>query len=279
MTAIKEQHETLVRKILREPLLHFLILGTVVYLAYARLTPRQEGVIEVKQSTLQALQKQQEDLTGQPLTEEEKQTLLENHIDEEVLLLEAERRGFDKLDYRVRQRLLNVMRSTLTENVPDPTRAQLEAYFRQEIDKYRMPESITFQQVYFSPASEKLPEDPNTVFTALAEGAAFQELGDFTTLGNTSTQSTRRYLVGTYGVEFAEAVLPLPLDTWTGPIQSRMGTHFVRVTQKHASQEPSFERLESYLREDYLMTKSREKQNEKIVKMREKYKIIVEEAP
>jgi hypothetical protein len=276
MTAIKEQHETPVWKILHEPLLHFLILGTLVYLAYARLTPRPEGVIEVKQSTLQALQKQQEDLTGQPLTEEEKQTLLESHIDEEVLLLEAERRGFDKLDYRVRQRLLNVMRSTLTENIPDPTRAQLEAYFRQEIDNYRIPESITFQQVYFSPASEKLPEDPNTVLAALAQGASFQELGDFTTLGNTSTQSTRRYLVGTYGVEFAEAVLPLPLDTWTGPIPSRMGTHFVKVTQRHPPQEPSFERLESYLREDYLMTQSREKQNEKIAKMREKYEIIVE---
>lgn len=146
------------------------MLGALVYTAYAALTPQRRGVVEVKQSTIRVLQKQQEDLLGRPLTEEEKQTLVENHIDEEVLLLEAERRGFDKLDYRVRKRLLNVMRSTLIEQVPDPTRAQLEAYFRQEIDKYRIPESVTFQQVYFNPASEKLSDDPNGIPAASADG-------------------------------------------------------------------------------------------------------------
>lgn len=263
-------------RILHEPLLHFLLLGTLVYLAYAAWTPERQGIIEVKQSTLQALQKQQEDLLGRELTEAEKQTLLANHIDEEVLLLEAERRGFDKLDYRVRQRLLNVMRSTLAENIPDPTRAQLESYFREKIDNYRIPESITFQQVYFSPASEKLPEDPNVILSALAEGADFQDLGDFTTLGSTSTQSTRRYLVGSFGVEFTDQVLVLPLDSWAGPFASRMGTHFVKVIQRHAPQEPSFEKLESYLRQDYRMTRSLAKQDEKIAKMREQYEIIVE---
>ncbi len=276
MKTKSETPQGILRRVLHEPLLHFLVLGTLVYLAYAALTPEPQGTIEVKQSTLQVLQKRQADLLGRELTDEEKQTLLENHIDEEVLLLEAERRGFDKLDYRVRQRLLNVMRSTLAESVPDPTRAQLESYFREKIDNYRIPESITFQQVYFSPTSEKRPEDPNTILNALAAGADFQELGDFTTLGSTSTQSTRRYLVGSFGVEFTDQVLALAPDTWAGPFASRMGTHFVKVIQRHAPQEPSFEKLESYLRQDYLMTLSLARQNEKITKMREQYKIVME---
>ncbi len=104
----------------------------------------------------------------------------------------------------------------------------------------------------------------------------FQELGDFTTLGSTSTQSTRRYLVGSFGVEFTDQVLALAPDTWAGPFASRMGTHFVKVIQRHAPQEPSFEKLESYLRQDYLMTLSLARQNEKIAKMREQYKIVME---
>jgi hypothetical protein len=50
----------------------------------------------------------------------------------------------------------------------------------------------------------------------------------------------------------------------------------VRVTGHHDPELPPFEKMESYLRTDYLLQKSRDSQQRKIEELRKNYEIILE---
>jgi hypothetical protein len=70
-----------------------------------------------------------------------------------------------------------------------------------------------------------------------------------------------------------------PEERWIlieGHIESFRGIHYVRVTHSHDPELPPFERMESYLRTDYLMQKSRDSQQAKIDDFKKNYEIIVE---
>ena len=70
----------------------------------------------------------------------------------------------------------------------------------------------------------------------------------------------------------------LPLNQWHGPVESFRGIHYVQVTGIHEPELPPFEMMESYLRTDYLMVKSRESQVRKIETLKKNYTIVVEGA-
>ena len=61
-------------------------------------------------------------------------------------------------------------------------------------------------------------------------------------------------------------------------MESFRGIHYVRVTSTHEPELPPFEEMESYLRTDYLMIKSRESQQRKIEELMKNYEIVVEVA-
>lgn len=264
----------------RDPLLLFLILGGALYGAWTLLAPNQLETIRVEASTLRALEEYQEDLLGRPLTEEEKEEIQEGFIDDEVLLREALERGLQWSDGRVRQRLTRIMRGALTETVADPSVAQLQAYFRDNIDRYATPESRTFEQVFFAWGDDVADAEIEASRSQLQAGADPESFPARTTLVRpVMPRETRPSLVRTFGAAFADAVEQLPLDAWSEPIESVQGIHLVRVVERHPPEVPTFEDLESYLRQDWLMTRTRELQQAGIDEMRSKYEIeIVEES-
>ena len=101
-------------------------------------------------------------------------------------------------------------------------------------------------------------------------------LGEFTPIGNKFTKASFQTTAINFGKPFAQTIFELPLNQWRGPIESFRGVHYVRVTAEHDPELPPFEKMESYLRTDYLMQKSRESQQRKIDDLRQNYEIIVE---
>ena len=149
-------------------------------------------------------------MLGRDLTGEEVRTVVQDLIDDEVLLREARRRGFDQQDYRVRRRLLNVMRSALDEAVPEPPVAELQAYYRDKADRLRLAPSMTLEHVYFAWGSETLPPDSEAFLDTLERSDEPMGLGEFFMGGNRLAKADRRRLVMQFGPEFADAVQDLP---------------------------------------------------------------------
>jgi hypothetical protein len=264
--------------ILREPLVWFAALGGALGLAWVLLAPADVETIRIEPETLRGIEKNQEDLLGRPLTEEERERAREGYIDDEVLLREALRRGLHWSDGRVRQRLTRIMRASMTEAVPDPSLAQLQAYFQENIEKYTTPESVTLEHVVF-PWGEDVPEEElASVLEKLRAGAAPEDFGRaLVAVGRRLPRQTRSDLVRSLGPDFANAVEALPDRQWQGPVESTRGIHLVRVVEHHPSEAVPFERVERYLRQEWIMNRTRELQQERIDEIRERYRIEIAE--
>ncbi len=261
---------------LKSPILHFILLGVIAFILYTHLKPTDRETIRITTQTIDALIQQRESITQNPINAEERQTVIEGHIEDEILLREAYKRGFDKNDYRVRKRILNIMRTTLSEVIPEPSVAQLRTYYRQNKARYLTSPSRSFEHVYFSFASAKLPEKPEPFIKQLRELTDIEGLGEFSLLGNAFSKASFQTTAVTFGKPFAQMVFELPLNEWRGPIESFRGIHYVRVTANHDPELPPFEQMESYLRTEYIMQKSRESQMRKIDELRKNYEIVVQ---
>ncbi|NNL75388.1 MAG: peptidyl-prolyl cis-trans isomerase [Desulfobacterales bacterium] len=262
--------------VLKSPVLHFILMGAVAFVAYSHLKSPDRETIKVTTQTIDALVQQRESITQNLTTPEERQNLIEGHIEDEILLREAYKRGFDKNDYRVRKRILNIMRSSLSEVIPEPTVAQLRAFYEENKVRYLTSPSRSFEHVYFSFASAKKPERPQQFIQKLKAATDIAGLGEFSPMGNTFSNASFQTMAITFGKPFGQIIFELPLNQWRGPIESFRGIHYVRVMQEHDPELPPFEQMESYLRTEYFMQKSRESQMRKIDDLSKNYVVVVE---
>lgn len=264
------------KSLVKSPVLLFILLGAAVFIVYTKLRPPDRESIRITTQTIDALVQQQESITQNPVTPEARQSIIEGYIEDEVLLREAYKRGFDKNDFRVRKRLLNVMRTSLTEVIPEPSVAQLRAFYEVNKERYLTSPSRSFEQVYFSFTSSKLPADPQAYIEKLEQSKDAAKLGEYSLAGNRYSKASFKSLAATFGKPFAQTVFDMPLGQWQGPIESFRGIHYVRGIEAHDPELPRFEKMESYLRTDYLLNKGRETQTRRIEALMKNYDIVVE---
>jgi len=264
------------KSVLKSPILHFILIGIFAFVAYTHLKAPDRETIQVTTQTIDALVQQRESIAQTKTTPAERQNLIEGYIEEEVLLREACKRGFDKNDYRVRKRILNIMRSSLSDVLPEPSQAQLRAYYEENKERYQSRPSRTFEQVFFSFTNNATPADPKAYIKKLERTTDISKLGEFSLLGNRFSKNSFERTAMTFGKPFAEHIFSMPLNQWQGPVESFRGIHYVRVTATHEPELPPFDNMESYLRTDYQMVKTRESQLRKIEELMKNYEIIVE---
>ena len=265
------------KDIISSPLLRFVALGLLAYLLYAWLIPDTREEIVVTPVIVDALLEREQEISLEPLTDERKEEIIQGYIDDEVLLREAFKRDYHLNDGRVRKRLLTVMRSSLTNMVADPTYAELQQYYEENIETYTTSEARSMDHVYFSYAEESMPEDPAAFLNTLENTDDFTTLGDFTLLGSTLRKITFRQLASELGGELATAVFAAQPGQWTGPLTSNEGQHYVRVTAEIPESVMEFEAVQQYLRSDYLFMKTKAAQDEALKELRENYIISIEE--
>ena len=201
------------KTLLNNALLHFVVIGVLLFFAYTYFLPVSQETIVVNQQTLDALIKADQELAQMELTEERKQSLIENFIDEEVLLREAYSRELYKNDYRVRKRLLALMRSSITDIIPEPSLAQLRAYYDENKDKFIVDESLSFETVRFSFNSENIPKDPQSFTQKLEASDDPIQYSEQTLYGNVSRRFGFEEVVMQYGRDMAEATNSASFNT------------------------------------------------------------------
>ena len=147
----------------REPLVHFVLLGALLFAA-ARCASRPEReTIVIDRPTLDALVRQQGEILGRPPSDQERALLVQGMVDDAVLLREAYKRGLEQ-DAVVERHLVQKMRFILGEEVAEPSEAELRAYFEAEGERYRSPPTVTLDHVFYA--------DPDAVPDGLLEQAA-----------------------------------------------------------------------------------------------------------
>jgi peptidyl-prolyl cis-trans isomerase C len=149
--------KSIMKKLLKEPILHFLALGAVIFALNAwRERARPMGAsaarIEATAAVIDRLRAGYERQFGQAPDADEMRGLVTAHIREEVLCREALALGLDRDDTIVRRRLAQKM-EFLTDDIATaavPEDAVVREFFEKNAERYAKPGRVTFRHVYFS---------------------------------------------------------------------------------------------------------------------------------
>ncbi|MEE1674934.1 peptidylprolyl isomerase [Agarivorans aestuarii] len=259
---------------LKEPLLHFLLMGGLIFLADALLASDRKEQIFVDQSSIDYLVKQQERLSLRTYSDEEIDQLIAAYIEDEILYREAYKRGLNQGDTRMRRNMILKLRGLMIAKVKEPSEAQLKDFYQNNLERYTSPEQFQVDHVYFKDESSVSPG----LLEELNQGADFRSLSEsyFQTYGQSSINSLRSELASLFGEQASRYIVETDSDQWKGPFSSAQGIHFVKRSGITPPKVAAFEQVEPYLPMDWQAAEARKLIDAELDSVRENYSIVVE---
>ncbi len=143
MLSSNDSQPSLLKRLLREPLLHFVLIGVALFAIYRVLHSNAAGSSDSKKIVLTADDLDQISLMWRAqgrssLSQEQLESLLDSKIREEVLYREALTLGLDKEDTIVKRRMAQKM-DFLAEDLSDlrePSREELKTWFAKNSERF-----------------------------------------------------------------------------------------------------------------------------------------------
>jgi peptidyl-prolyl cis-trans isomerase C len=267
----------------RDPLIHFLVIGAVLFAALTWLgsgtSDDSEERIVIPADEVAALARSAELLQGRPPTDVELADLVEAAVREEVYYRRALALGLDVDDDEVRRRLIEKMQY-LTEDTadPEPPEADLEAFFEANRESFRIPQLVTFDQVFFSPRmrGDAVVADAEAALASLQNGASQEDVGDSTPLDSRFVAADPDRVRVLFGDALTETVFSEPDGVWLGPFESDFGWHLVRVVERSPARDPDFAEVEAAVRDAYAADRLERANEAAFAEMRSHFDIAVQ---
>ena len=276
-------------KLLREPLLHFMVIGAAIYLLYGvfaeTLPEADDKTIVVTAGELEWMQTSWQKRWNRPPTAAEFDGLVQQYIKETVLYREALTMGLNQHDQVIRRRLaqkLEFLAKDLVALTP-PTEKELQSYFESHLDRYQEPTRYTFTQVFIDPdkRGDTTLEDAEVIkATLVAQGEAIEDagaLGDDFMLQNYYPEKDQSEIQKHFGSGFAESLIELSTGQWHGPVLSGYGVHLVYVSNIIEPPAPVFAEVRERVVQDWTMDRSEELNEQFYANLRDRYTVVIEE--
>jgi hypothetical protein len=256
-----------------EPLLHFVLIGAAIFLLYKTIGKPAEASdtarpvsrrIVVDQAQLRELTVKFEQSQGRKPNHVELSKMVDDWVREEVLCRAALVAGVDRNDPIIRQRLVNLMQWYLAGESADgaPGQDALRRYYEPDSEQVGATNVLLFEQIFFSAAlrGPSAPMDARKALDLLQAGKqtgveAAMAQGDPLIVGGDKAAEELQHglpdnLATNFGMPFIDSIRRLPLDAWSGPLQSSMGWHVVKhqlPENPTAGEERMLRRLKAHL--------------------------------
>ena len=276
----------MLKNLLREPLLHFLLIGAALFVVYyLQNEPGTDGdsnrivITEAHVERLITLWEKQRQRLPTPA---ELEGLIEGQVREEVLYREAMNLGLDQNDTGVRRRLARKMEflfADISEQV-EPSDGQLQEYLDANPEKFEVPGRIDFLQVYFNvdKRADQAEQDAGMLLTRLEENEAGVDLGmagDRFMFGYEHQQLSEAEVTSMFGSRFTEKLVELPVGSWQGPVPSSYGLHLVYIENRTASVIPELDQIRSKVQTEWQSEKRGEMDAAFYQQLRQQYEIEI----
>jgi peptidyl-prolyl cis-trans isomerase C len=277
---------------LREPLLHFLLIGIALFAGYRALHPSSEAGaqstrIELTQDDLIQMSVTWLAQGRPPPTPEQMRSLVESRVREEILYREALALGLDKGDTIIRRRLAQKM-EFLAEDVSalkEPGPEEIRAWFANNAQRFALAPRVSFRHLYFSfdrrgeRAREAAAEARGKLAGKAGEWPAVTDLADPFMFQDHYADRSFDEMAKLFGPSFARELLRLEPGSWQGPIQSGYGWHLIWVDSIAPSRVPAFEEIEPEVKSEWLMEQRAEAKRIAFQAMRARYLVVLPEPP
>ena len=270
------------RRILAEPMVHFLLIGIALFGAYRWVSPGDSGGrrIVVTQGVIDDLVTQHVAARGREPSTTELNHLIESYVRDEILYREGVRLGLERDDIVVKRRVRQKIEMIAEEDASTraPTDADLVAYLTANQARFVQPAILTFDQVFIG-ESRSGPGVVHVVTVtgeALRKGADPEQLGKPTLLPYRMTRTPADLVARDFGASFAAALEKAPVGEWVGPIDSSFGAHYVRVSDRTPAVVPPLADVHDHVVREWENERRQHARNDAYARMRRGYEVTIE---
>ena len=277
------------KKLLKDPLLHFLVIGAALFLFFEIFSGPDETAdttIRITRGDIEALTSNFTRTWQRKPTESEMEGLIEEQVREEIAYREAQALGLDQNDAYIKRRLRMKMELLLEDigTLDPPTDEELSAFLMNNKASFSVEPQVSFSQIYFSPDKQgnTLEENIRDVMEQLSgagPGVRVEDYGDTIMLPSVFPLSSISTINRQFGARFTEALVDLEPDSWQGPIRSGYGWHLVLIDTYEAGYDPDLGEVRSAVERELMAKRRKDIKEELYKKLRERYQVeIVQES-
>ncbi len=273
----------LLLRLLREPLLHFLAIGGLIFLLFAAVagpSPGPTDTIVIGPERIEQLATGFQSVWRRPPTDDELRAMIDDFVREEIYYRKALALGLDRNDTVVRRRLRQKM-EFLTDTGADllePGAGELEAYLAANEQTFRRGPRLSFEQIYLgeTPGRESITRSLSALQSDPATDASV--LGERTLLPSRLGLSPPDAIDGVFGQGFFERLVELSTGVWAGPVVSAYGIHLVRILDSLPARTPPLEEVRDAVLRDWKAAKARELRELHYARLRERFVVEIRRA-
>ncbi len=273
----------LLLRLLREPLLHFLAIGSLIFLLYAAVagpSPGPTDTIVIGPERIEQLTTGFQSVWRRPPTDDELRAIIDDFVREEIYYREALALGLDRNDTVVRRRLRQKM-EFLTDTGADllePAAGELEAYLLANEQTFRRGPRLAFEQIYLGekPGPENITRSLNALQSEPATDPS--ALGERSLLPAQLGLSPPEAVDGVFGKGVFERLAELSPGGWAGPVVSAYGVHLVRILDSLPARMPPLEEIHDNVLRRWKAAKGRELRKLHYARLRERFIVEIRRA-
>ncbi len=212
----------------REPLLHFALLGAIIFGADAVLHPpaKDEKTIIVTKAMRQSfIENFDEDKMRTP-SDDQLQKMIDSWVASEILYREGKALGVDRGDDMIRDRIAFKMQLLIFDQIriAQPTEEELKGWFAENHARFDEPDRVSF---YITP-----PTDQATAQRQLEDIVQQHESEELQQQTRAILGRPVASLAASFGEDFRDTVLGMPQGQWR-LVRSKDGWHVARIDSRH----------------------------------------------
>lgn len=268
------------QRLLREPLVHFLVIGGLIFLLYTAVSdpgPAPLNSIVIGPQQIEQLAKSYRATWRRPPSADELNRLIDEAVREEVYYREALALGLDSNDTIVRRRLRQKMEFLADSGAAlvEPAAGELEAYLRANEARFRRSPMLAFEQLFLGQDPD--PEHTTELLTKLQSNRVTDpfSLSSSTLLPQQFGLASPQTVDGVFGQGFFEQLFQLPPGRWAGPVESSYGVHLARIGEREPARLPALDEIRDTVLSDWKAMKAGEIRELHYARLRANYVVEI----
>jgi peptidyl-prolyl cis-trans isomerase C len=276
-------------RLLREPLVHFVFIGAMIYVLFGLFADpalqEDDNKIVVSAGQIEVFKVSWQKRWNRAPTDKELDGIIQQYIRETVLYRQAISMGLDKNDRVIRRRLAQKMEFLVEDlaTMLDPDEQTLKTWFNSNQALFQKSPRYTFTQIFIDPdkRGDATLDDAKIIKASLQAQtdplANISELGDGLMLQDYYPNKSPIEIQKQFGGGFTQSLEKLSSGQWHGPILSGYGVHLVYVQAIIPASIPPFTTVREQVKVQWL-DEQRESLNKKFYdKLINTYDIVIEE--